>query len=99
MTRGLLCCEISPFVLPLSERFKQKSPPQKLLKCIWRFEQGTRMSPKTPQARYPILALPGWNNLRFLLMKIIIHGSAPTKTYLYHNTAVKMFLQYSSYLH
>lgn len=78
MFRGLLCCEIwSPFVLPLDERFKQRNYLlANFLIYIWRFEQGTRENPGTPQASYPTLALPGWNNLRFLLVKTLIHGSA-----------------------
>lgn len=42
--------------------------------------KGIRENPDPPQASYPTLALPGWNNVWFLLVKMLIHGSAPNKT-------------------
>lgn len=87
--RRLLGCETrSPVVCALQERFFWEMA---FLINIWWFKQGTRENTPHPPLRhlslYPTLALPGWNNLSFLLVKMLIHGSA-RKAYLYHNATI-----------
>lgn len=87
VSRGLLCCEIrSPLCIISRWKAFEKRPFLRLFDKLMEVWTMNSWEPRPPQASYPPLALPGWNNLCFLLVKMLIHGSTP-KMYLYLHTA------------
>lgn len=89
--------------LCVASRVKRLNGKRRLHKLFdtQRFSTSNLWEPQPPQASYPTLALPGWNNLTVSSCGDVISWICTQETYLYLKTSSlkkKMFLQYSSNL-